>query len=99
MMAVKIQRSGEGMRVSMSVSRRVANRDGSSRVMFFDSLARGCAVWYRSNYDDLDREEIRREASGGSNQDKRLMCFQVWCEMRDGASTALKVMVRHLSGS
>lgn len=63
-------------------------------MMFSDSLARGCAVWYRSKYDDLDREDIRHGTGGESNQDKRLVS-----EIRDGASTALKGMVRHYSGS
>lgn len=50
---------------------------------------------YRSNCDGLDREDIRHEEEEGSNQDTRLVSFQVRCEMRDGASAALQGKVRH----
>ncbi len=49
--------------------------------------------------DDLDREDIRYEEGESSNQDTRLVSFPVWCEMRDGASAALKGKIRHQSSS
>lgn len=73
---------------------RIAIGECRSRVIFL-TLGRG----YRSRSDGLDREDVRPEEVDKPNQEKRLVSFQAWCEMRDGASAALEGIVSHKPNS